>query len=980
MAAFPAHHMTPERWKRVEELYHAARVRPSGERVLFLDDSCRDDESLRREVESLLNEPVSADGFFGTPARAAAQVASEITPAAMSGHTLGGYHVLELLGAGGMGEVYRARDAKLGRDVAIKILPPILTSDPDRLARFEREARMLAALNHPNICAIYGLEEADGIRFLILERVDGTTLAERIEGSGIGKGLAIASALPIARQIAEALEAAHEKGIVHRDLKPANIKITPDGVVKVLDFGLAKPISADASAPDLTQSPTVTIGGTRDGVMLGTVAYMSPEQARGKAIDKRTDIWAFGCVLYEMLTARVPFAGETASDTIGKILEREPDWSALPTATPAAVRRVLLRSLAKDPKQRLRDIGDVRIEIDAIREVLPGASDVTGVTAIPARRRAAWLPWIAFAAVTVSVGVWAARRPPTSQENPLASATFSRFTDWEGSEGGAEISPDGKFVAFVADKDGEYDIWLSQVGTGEFRNLTANIPSLGSTPRLIRSFGFSGDGAAIWFSVASDPVLSRKMIIPLAGGTPRAFLGEGDAAPSWSSDGARLAFFKTGGDVLFLADRTAGDARQINITPSDPAEWAGVAERMHNHNPVWSPDDQWLYFVHGFQHQLNWTDEMDVWRLRPSGGSPERLTHQNTAVTFLAPLDRHTLLYVARAPDGSGPWLWRLDPDTKVTRRVSWGLEQYTSVAASRDGRRVVATIVNPTASLWTVPILDRPAEDRDVQPYRMPTARALAPRFGGTSLFYLSARGTADGLWRFENGRSFEIRTGADGALFDPPAVSRDGSRVAVVLTKERRRRLAIMSADGTGLRGLAESIDIQGTADWSPDGRWIVTGGNDDTQGPALFKIPVDGGAPVRLVAGQAANPVWSPTGNLIVYGGALVTGQIAPLLGVREDGAPVEMPPVQGRPGVHRFLPNGTGLVYLPRSQSPNFWVLDLATKKTRPLTRLSNQSRLGRFDITAAFDITPDGKAIVFDSSRENSDIVLIDLAK
>jgi Tol biopolymer transport system component len=340
------------------------------------------------------------------------------------------------------------------------------------------------------------------------------------------------------------------------------------------------------------------------------------------------------------------------------------------------------------------------------------------------------------------------------------------------------------------------------------------------------------------------------------------------------------------------------------------------------------------------------------------------------------------LLYVARAKDGSGPWLWTVDVESKAARRASSGLEQYTSVAASRDGRRVVATIVNPTSSLWRVPILDRPAEDRDVQPYRVPAARALAPRFGGTSLFYLSARGTAGGLWREQGGEAIEIRKGADGAMFDPPAVSRDGSRVAVVLpAKEtRRRRVAIMSADGTGLRGLAESIDVRGGIDSSPDGSWIVTGGSDARGGPGLFKIPVDGGAPVRLVSGPAANPVWSPDGKLIVYGGALVTGQVAPLLAVRPDGARVELPGLQVRPGGQRFLPNGTGLVYLPRNQSLDFWLLDIATKKTRQLTSLSDQGRLGRFDVTPGFDITPDGKHIVFERSRENSDVVLINLPK
>jgi len=251
-----------------------------------------------------------------------------------------------------MGEVYRARDSTLGRDVAIKILPRAFTNDPERLARFEREARMLAAFNHPHIGAIYGVEEGDGLRALVLELVDGQTLAERI----LPGRVALPEALTIARQIADALDAAHEKGVIHRDLKPANVKITSAGVVKVLDFGLAKAAAGDGSGPDMSQSPTLTIGGTREGVILGTAAYMSPEQARGKPVDKRTDIWAFGCVLYEMLTGRATFAGDTVSDTIAAILEREPDWRALPADTPPSVRRLLQRCLDKDRTRRLHGI------------------------------------------------------------------------------------------------------------------------------------------------------------------------------------------------------------------------------------------------------------------------------------------------------------------------------------------------------------------------------------------------------------------------------------------------------------------------------------------------------------------------------------------------------------------------------------------------------------------------------------------------
>jgi len=589
-------------------------------------------------------------------------------------------------------------------------------------------------------------------------------------------------------------------------------------------------------------------------------------------------------------------------------------------------------------------------------------SEATAAAAAPARGPATWLPWIALAALGMSVGLWWARRPVTTLDDPLANAQFTRVTDWEGTEGGGEISPDGKFVAFVADKDGRFDIWLSQIGSGDFRNLTRDLQALQPTFSTFRKIGFSGDGADIWFSPDTGPGMAQ-MIMPLMGGAPRAFLDKGATAPSWSPDGARLTYFKNeDGDPLFVADRTGADARQVL-----------VEKGVHNHNPVWSSDSQWIYFARGSEP----TDAMDVWRVRPSGESLERLTERGSAVNFIAPLDARTLLFVARAEDRSGPWLWALDVGRKITRRVNSGLGHYTSVSASRDGRRVIATVANPTSSLWRVPLLDRQADDRDAQPYPLPTARALAPRFRGTALFYLSARGTGDGLWRVQGEQASEVWNGASGGLFEPAAVSPDGSRAAIIVRREGKRQLVIVSADGRSSRTLVPSLEIQGaadqgTADWSPDGRWIVTGGR-NALGPGLFKISVDTGVPARLVAGQAVNPVWSPDGNVIVYAGKLFTGQVE-LLGVRPDGTAVDLPLVRTRPGGYRFLPNGAGLVYLPFFPSLDFSLVDFATKKTRQLTRLSNHGEL------RTFDITPDGKAIVFDRSRENSDIVLIELPK
>ena len=293
------------------------------------------------------------------------------------GARLGTYEIVALIGAGGMGEVYRARDGKLTRDVALKILPPLFARDPERLARFSREANLLATLNHPNIAAIYGFESSDDSPALVLEMVEGPTLADRI---GLGP-IPLEDALPIARQIADALEAAHAQGIVHRDLKPANIKVRDDGTVKVLDFGLAKAIAVDSSSSVVPLSPTITSpAATAMGTIMGTAAYMSPEQARGRTVDKRSDIWAFGAVLYEMITGRRAFDGEDVSDTLANILKREPDWSALPPGTPPAIERVLRRCLTRDPRLRTHDMADVRIELDerALGEPRPCTSRLVG--------------------------------------------------------------------------------------------------------------------------------------------------------------------------------------------------------------------------------------------------------------------------------------------------------------------------------------------------------------------------------------------------------------------------------------------------------------------------------------------------------------------------------------------------------------------------------------------------------------------------
>src|SRR5271168_242163 len=320
-----------------------------------------------------------------------------------AGMKLGPYEIVGPLGAGGMGEVYRARDTKLGRDVALKVLPATFATDPERMARFRREAQVLASLNHPHIGAIYGFEDSGSVHALVMELIEGPTLAERIARGAIP----VDEALPIAREIAEALEAAHERGIIHRDLKPANIKVTQDGNVKVLDFGLAKALEGHPASTDIHNSPTVTSMATLPGVILGTAAYMSPEQAKGKSVDRRTDIWAFGCAFFEMLAGKRPFEGETVSDALAAVIRAEPEWSLLPSNTPQTIRNLVQRCLKKDPRQRLQAIGDGRIVIE---EVLSGASQ--HLPPAVEIRVAAWrraLPWAVSTAAVILAASFAAK-------------------------------------------------------------------------------------------------------------------------------------------------------------------------------------------------------------------------------------------------------------------------------------------------------------------------------------------------------------------------------------------------------------------------------------------------------------------------------------------------------------------------------------------------------------------------------------------
>jgi serine/threonine protein kinase len=922
--------MTPLRWRELEALYQAAQGLSPEEQHDLLEHA---DPEVRTLVAGILAQeqtPLEGDSLLERPAWENHQSLLETNSRLIIGSHLGPYRIEEQIGRGGMGEVFKATDTRLQRTVAIK------TSLVQFTDRFQREARAIAALNHPHIAALYDVGSSpQGLGYLVLEYVGGPTLAELIHKGPIARE----EVGRIALMTAAAIEAAHDKGIVHRDLKPANIKLGEDNVVKVLDFGLAKVMSE--------VQDTVSGNSTQGGTILGTPSYMSPEQALGGPIDRRSDIWSFGVLVAEMLSGKRVFPGSSPSEIRDSVICGEPDLSGLPREW----RPLLGRCLTKDVRRRLQSIGEARV---ALEVGLP-------VPAEPVQQRTVW-PWVILAAALALMGgaLWTSRGA-AEPANPLASATFTPLTDYDGAQVDATISTDGKFVAFLSDRNGPFHVWLHQIGSGNPIDLT---PGAEDQRGPLRSVGFSNSGTELWVSGTKS---RRLKMVPLLGGKPRLFLGDKAVNPIWSPDGAELAYHTIeDGDPIFVMDRDGSNPRQIFRDTPD----------KHNHYLAWGADGAWIYFVHGIPAR----HDMDLWRISVSGGQPERLTELHTEMRDPTPLDRKTILFVAKEHNGSGPWIWSFDVAHRISRRIAFGLEQYTSLSATADGRRLAVTVANPSVRLWSVPIggghgaPHSAATEADVKPFLPGTSTAIAPRFRGTGIYYLSPTGAGDRLMRFNAGNAVDVWGGPQNGLEAPPAISPDGRKIAIVVRQGEKRRLRLITSDGAESSAIASKIDVDGSADWSPDGAWIVTGGNDG-EGPGLFKIPVGGGEPVRLTHKVGRNPVWSPNGSLIAYAGPNVF-TLEPLLAIRPDGTSVKMPEILApRDGERmRFMPDGRGLIFMSSAEATpwqDFWMLDLITMNTRRLTRLTEHATM------RTFDITPDGKLIVFDRLRENSEVVLID---
>ena len=600
--------MDPDRWRRAADVFEAALDRPEADKRAYVDEACAGDVDLRREVEALIDEDRRS-----SPLDVA--ISSEALATLSFVKNIGPYHLDTLLGAGGMGEVYRARDPRLGRDVAIKILPAAFAGDRARLARFKREAQVLASLNHPNIASIYGFEADAGIEALVLELVEGPTLADRLTHGP----LAIDESLAIARQIADALGAAHEAGVVHRDLKPANVKVRDDGTVKVLDFGLAKIADTGrTTAHPPMESPTITTPAmTAAGIILGTAAYMAPEQAKGKTADRRSDIWAFGCVLYEMLTGRRAFEGDDVSDTMAAILRSEPDWTVVDRKSPPAIGRVLRRCLEKEPARRYHAIADAQLDLAEKTEV---ASPAAVAPRGPARERVAWT----LVATLVAGGlVYVARRDPPQiaptvrfQISPPEKGFFGSVGGVAGGMSGATMSPDGTRLAFVAtDQDGKSTLWVRALEASAARalpeTLNASMPFWSPNGRSIGFFAM-GKMKSVDLSSGSVRVIADAM--PGRGG-------------SWGN--REVIVFSRGNPSELV--RVSADGGVVTTIPTG-TEGGGVIRQ-----PLWPhflPDGR--HFIYWSRLQVNGRAGIALGSIEP-GFTPRPLVESNTAGAVLLP-------------------------------------------------------------------------------------------------------------------------------------------------------------------------------------------------------------------------------------------------------------------------------------------------------------------------------------------------------
>ncbi len=896
----------------------------------------------------------------------------------MIGKTLGHYRIEARLGEGGMGVVYRALDTHLERPVAIKVLRPEAVADPERKRRFVQEAKAASALNHPNIITIYDISAAEGADFIAMEYVRGKTL-DQLAGR---KGLGLREALRYAVQAADALAKAHAAGIVHRDIKPGNVMVSEDGLVKLLDFGLAK-LSERAEGAGADAEATESVKGeaprTEEGALLGTVAYMSPEQAEGKTVDPRSDIFSFGSVLYEMLTARRAFQGETRMSTLSAVLRDEPKpISQVVEGVPRDVEKLITRCLRKDPQRRFQHMDDIKIALEELKEESESGIQAP-VAAAPSRPRWPWLGVAGLLMLALVVGgvlvLQRLRRPKA--EAPAPPPRTVPFTSFAGSERDPALSPDGKQVAFAWDGEagGNFDIYVKLVEGGTPLRLTTKPANEGSP-------AWSPDGSRIAFlretagghGIFVIPALGgpeRKLGQSAAGaGVPWSFGLEWLSSPSglaWSPDGRFLAILDKSSaqdpNSIFLLSTETGEKRKLTSPP---------AQQIGDGFPAFSPDGQTLAFTRCPTAEVNDIYVLPVSSSGTSAGEPKRLTFEGGGIWGLAwtPDGRDLVFSSNRAGSRS---LWRIPASSGTPERLAVGGENAYKPSVSRQGGRLVYEQRLGDSNVWRTPGPN--AKGSGGSPTKMiaSTRDDAAPQFSpdGERIVFGSSRSGNQEIWVSDSdGLNVVQLTPFGGPAVGSARWSPDGQQIAFDSTKEGHRDIYVVRSEGGSPRRLTTEASNEVRPSWSRDGRWIYFG-SDRTGTWQVWKAQAEGGAAVQVTKKGGREAFESPDGKFVYYS---KQSGISGIWRVPVEGGEETQVLEQGEQGHWAVLEQGLCLLNRTATPQPAIEFFNFATRRLARIAALPKEARTPG----NGFAVSPDGRWVLYvQVDRVESDILLVE---
>ena len=1001
--------MKAERWRQIDGILQAAMEHDAAQRPAFLDQACASDPSLRKDVEALIDSYDEAGSFIESPVfEAAADLVASAQAGSLIGTELGPYRITAVLGSGGMGDVYLAQDGRLGRKVALKLLPDYFTADEQRLRRFQQEARAVSALNHPNIITIFEIGESDSIRFLATEYIDGETIRQRLSSATIS----VSEALDIAIQVANALEAAHQAGIIHRDIKPENIMLRRDGYVKVLDFGLAKMSGMQGGAD--TARATIAQVDTDPGTVLGTVNYMSPEQARGLALDARTDLFSLGVVLYEMIAARPPFEGKTAGELIALIISKEPPPLArYSNEVPEALQWIVTKALTKNRDDRYQTARDMMVDLRRLKQELefeaaraqvitPNLNDRTAtetqaqsiidtddrpvtrtgdaaalttsstdviLSEIKRHKKGATLIFIGVAIVIAGLAMGLSRLISQKQTTPssslsLANMKLTRLTT-TGKASCAAISPDGKYVAHALGGKGQQSLWLRHIVTGSDTEIVKT-DQVDYTALI-----FSPDGNYIYF-LRWEKVENGMYRVPVLGGSVKMLARDVDGGISLSPDGRQLVYargYPQRDEGLIATSNADGTGEQVLVKHHQRDLYPPGMSRVWG--PSWSPDGEMVaYALRSNEASASYWNVMTI---RVNDHSEQQITHQQwRSVGQVAWLSDGSGLIVAASDKESYPsqQVWHVSYPGGEVQRITNDTNDYCGISLTADSSALGTVQTQQNSNIWIAPGGDA-SRATQITSNNSDGLSGVDWTPDGR-IVYTSRTRTLMNIWIVNKDGTSQKQLTADARASFGPSVSPDGRYIVFASNRTGNNCVWRMEIDGSNPKQLTTSASAQ-YPEITPDGQWVVYSGT-ETGVSNLWKVAIDGGNPIRLTDYASGKPAISPDGKQIAF--RFVDEQATPkrqrfaLMTI--DGGPRTMvfdPPQSLEQSVH-WMSDGHALTYIDmRDGISNIWAYPIDGGAPKQLTNF-------RTDQIFSYDWSRDGKQLAVARGSIASDVVLI----